>query len=86
VDRFGGPFLAGKAFTVVDAFFAPVAFRVRTYGLAPARPAAEYARHLLDLQSMQDWYAGALAETFRDAPHEAEIARMGEVVEDLRRS
>ena len=25
--RFGGPFLAGTAFTAVDAFFAPVAFR-----------------------------------------------------------
>ena len=32
--RFGGPFLAGDAFTAVDAFFAPVAFRVQTYALA----------------------------------------------------
>ena len=31
--RFGGPWLAGDAFTAVDAFFAPVAFRIRTYGL-----------------------------------------------------
>jgi glutathione S-transferase len=31
--RFGGPYLAGPRFSAVDAFFAPVAYRVRTYGL-----------------------------------------------------
>jgi glutathione S-transferase len=36
LDRFGGPWLAGPAFTVLDAFFAPVAFRIRTYGLDAA--------------------------------------------------
>ena len=33
LDSFAGPFLAGPEFTAVDAFYAPVAFRVRTYGL-----------------------------------------------------
>lgn len=33
LDRFGGPWLAGPAFGAADAFFAPVAFRVRTYGI-----------------------------------------------------
>ena len=33
-ERFGGPYLAGAEFTAVDAFFAPVVFRVQTYGLA----------------------------------------------------
>ena len=33
LDRFGGPFLAGKTFTAVDAFYAPVVFRIRSYGL-----------------------------------------------------
>jgi glutathione S-transferase len=28
---FGGPFLAGSQFTAVDAFFAPVVFRVQSY-------------------------------------------------------
>ena len=32
--RWGGPFLTGGKFTAVDAFFAPLAFRVQTYGLA----------------------------------------------------
>src|ERR1700722_2093561 len=31
--RFGGPYLAGAAFTAVDAFYAPVAFRIQGYGL-----------------------------------------------------
>ncbi|MFX8708231.1 glutathione S-transferase C-terminal domain-containing protein, partial [Acinetobacter baumannii] len=31
--RFGGPWLAGDRFTAADAFYAPVAFRIRTYGL-----------------------------------------------------
>jgi glutathione S-transferase len=84
LHRFGGPFLAGSAFTAVDAFFAPVAFRIRSYSLALELPAADYGARLLALKSMQEWYAAALAETFRDAAHEDEIRRMGEVLEDLR--
>ena len=33
LDRFGGPWLAGADFSAVDAFYAPVAFRVRSFGL-----------------------------------------------------
>src|SRR5580658_8231839 len=33
LESFGGPFLAGNRFTAVDAFFAPVAFRIQTYSL-----------------------------------------------------
>ena len=82
--RFGGPFLAGAAFTAVEAFFAPIAYRVQTYGLALEPRAAEYGRRLLGLESMQAWYAAALEEKFRDEPHEAEIRQMGTVLEDLR--
>lgn len=84
LERFGGPFLAGSAFTAADAFYAPVAFRIQTYS-PPLDPAAHaYAQRLLDLPAMREWYASALAETWRDEAHEAEIARWGEVVEDLR--
>jgi glutathione S-transferase len=84
LGRFGGPWLAGRAFTAVDAFFAPVAFRVQTYGLELDAAAAAYAGRLLALGSMQDWYAAGLAETARDIPHEEEILQMGTVLEDLR--
>jgi glutathione S-transferase len=43
LSRFGGEFLAGGAFTAVDAFFAPVAFRVQSYSLALSAPASVYA-------------------------------------------
>lgn len=84
LTRFGGPFLAGKAFTAADAFFAPVAFRVQTYGLELPDAAADYARRLLALPSMRRWYDAALAETWRDEAHEEETRLNGEILEDLR--
>jgi glutathione S-transferase len=82
--RFGGPFLAGDAFSAVDAFFAPVAFRVQTYDLKFDDPCASYAARLLDLASMRNWKADALAEPWRDLEHEAGLHRAGTVLEDLR--
>ena len=84
LGRFGGPFLAGKAFTAVDAFFCPVAFRVQSYGLELPKAADAYLKRLLALRGMQRWYAEALAEPHRDPPHEADLARVGKVTQDLR--
>ena len=83
-SRFGGPFLAGDRFTAVDAFFAPVAFRVQSYGLSFEGAAADYPARLLAVPAMRDWYAAALAETWRDPGHEAEVHAVGTVIEDLR--
>jgi hypothetical protein len=33
---------------------------------------------------MCQWYAAALAENFRDGPHEAEMLELASVIEDLR--
>lgn len=82
--RFGGPFLAGESFGAVDAFYCPVAFRVQTYGLELPKPAADYVQRLLALPAMKRWYEAALAEPFRDEPHEEEIARAGRVTQDFR--
>ena len=79
-----GPFLTGKKFTAVDAFFAPVAFRVQTYGLELTGPAASLTAALLELPAMKQWYAESLAETFHDAAHEADVTRYGTVTEELR--
>jgi glutathione S-transferase len=84
LSRFGGPFLAGSAFTAVDAFFAPVAFRIQTYSLVLDDAPAAYAARLLNLPSMQAWEAAALAETFRDEAHEDELKTMGTLIEDRR--
>jgi glutathione S-transferase len=82
--RFGGPFLTGQRFTAVDAFFAPVAFRLQTYEPPIAAPARRYAAQLLALPAMQDWYQAALAETFRDEEHEVEARGVGTWTQDLR--
>lgn len=84
LSRFGGPFLAGKAFAAVDAFYAPVAFRIQTYGLKIDANANAYAQRLRDLPSMREWYDAGLAETFRDEEHDAEVLKWGTVIEDLR--
>ena len=85
LSRFGGPFLAGSTFTAVDAFYAPVAFRIRSYDLQLSGEAMAYAARLLQLRSMQDWYRDAILETFRDEPHEQDMLRLGSVLEDVRR-
>lgn len=82
--RFGGPYLAGEAFTAVDAFFAPVAFRIQSYGLTLDAVSMSYADRVLNMRSMREWYDDALKETLRDQPHDDEIAQAGRVLEDLR--
>jgi glutathione S-transferase len=84
LSRFGGTFLAGARFSAVDAFFAPVAFRVQTYGLQLDAAAAAYLERLLSLPSMKAWYAAGIQESFRDLPHDEEIAQMATVTQDLR--
>jgi glutathione S-transferase len=80
LQRFGGPFLAGAEFTAVDAFFAPVAFRIQTYSLQLGAPAAAYAARLLELPAMRSWYQDALAERWRDVDHDQEVAQYGTVL------
>jgi len=84
--RFGGPFLAGANFTAVDAFFAPVAFRVQTYGLPLSAIAASYCQHLLNEPAMLEWYMAALQEAWREPAHEEEVLEAGELLVDLRKS
>lgn len=82
--QFGGPFLAGESFTAADAFFAPVAYRVRTYGLALDGAASAYAERLLALPFLREWEAAALKETTREPGHEDEAKRAGTWLEDRR--
>jgi glutathione S-transferase len=84
LDRFGGPWLAGRSISAVDAFYAPVAFRIQTYDLRLGGAANPYASRLLALPAMQEWYAAALQETWREAAHEAEALEVGTVLQDLR--
>ena len=83
LDRFGGPWLAGAEFSAADAFYAPVAFRVRTYGLDVGRGQA-WVEQVLAHPAMRQWEAEALAETWREESHEAELAAAGVITADYR--
>ena len=83
--RFGGPWLAGDAFTAVDAFFAPVAFRIRTYGLDVGAGQA-WVDAMLAHPAMLEWERQALAESWREESHEAELAAAGVITADYRQS
>jgi len=84
IKCFGGHFLAGSEFTAVDAFFAPVAFRLQTYNLQLSVTAMEYVTRLLMLEPMREWYEAALREPWRDDSHEQDAGRVGTWLEDLR--
>lgn len=84
LKRFGGPFLAGDAFTAVDAFYAPVVFRVRTYGLDVGPVARRWVDHMLDHPALREWESAALAETWREESHEAEVGAAGRITQDIR--
>ncbi|MBV8684359.1 MAG: glutathione S-transferase family protein [Caulobacteraceae bacterium] len=64
--RFGGPFLLGPDWSNADAFFTPVATRLRTYGVRPSDygdtgPAGVYAERLLEQPEYLAWERDALA-------------------------
>ena len=82
--RFGGPWLAGADFTAADAFYAPVAFRIRTYGLNVGE-GQRWVDHVLAHPAMRQWEAEALAEDWREEAHEAELAAAGVVTADYRK-
>lgn len=82
--RFGGPWLAGPAFTAVDAFYAPVAFRVRTYGIDVGEVGQRWVETMLAHPEAQRWEAAALAEPWREEAHEADLHTCGTVTADYR--
>lgn len=81
--RFGGPWLAGARFTALDAFFAPVAFRVRTYGLDVGAGQA-WVDRVIAHPAMQQWETEALAETWREVGHEEDLLSCGAIIADYR--
>lgn len=84
LERFGGPFLAGEQFTAVDAFYAPVAFRVQTFNLPLSHASRTYIDRLLALPAMMAWYQAALEEPWCEPMHEAETLKCGTLKADYR--
>jgi len=84
LSRFGGPWLAGAEFSAADAFYAPVAYRVRTYGLDVGPAGQAWVDHVIAHPAMQTWEAEALREQWREVSHEDELRSCGEVIADYR--
>jgi glutathione S-transferase len=64
--RFGGegPYLFGRRPTIADAFFTPVATRLRTYSVPVGAPAQAYADTLLANPAFVEWEKEGIAETW----------------------
>jgi glutathione S-transferase len=60
----GGALLFG-AFSIADAFYAPVATRIRSYALPVAPDTAAYVEAIFALPAMRAWIEAAAAETER---------------------
>lgn len=60
--RYAGGWLFGD-FSVADAMFAPVALRLRTYGINLPDSAGHYPRRLLKSEALQNWLLAAESET-----------------------
>ena len=67
-----GDYLCG-AFSLADAFYAPVAFRFRTYGVGPDGAAGAYLQALLAHPYLREWEGAALKETAIIAADEPRI-------------
>ncbi|MEY8877888.1 MAG: glutathione S-transferase [Leptothrix sp. (in: b-proteobacteria)] len=62
LQRFGGPWLMGERFGAVDAYYAPVAMRLRSYALPVPAEVTAYIERLVQRPSVAAWIAAALAE------------------------
>ena len=61
LDVTGGPFLFGD-YSIADSFFAPVATRFVTYGVALPAPLQAWSDRIFALPAMQKWVEAAKAE------------------------
>jgi glutathione S-transferase len=62
IERYGGPWLFGRAPTVADAMFAPVATRFVSYAIPLDPVCRAYTRTIEQWPLMQEWTKAALAE------------------------
>ncbi|AOM39174.1 glutathione S-transferase family protein [Xenorhabdus hominickii] len=62
LTKFGGEWLAGDKFTVVDAFYAPVALRAQSYGLNFSAISQEWIDRMLKHPAMVEWVSAAIKE------------------------
>jgi glutathione S-transferase len=61
LQEYKGDFLFGN-FSVADCMYAPVASRLRTYGVETSAPVKAYIDRIMTLPAMQEWMKAAQAE------------------------
>jgi len=61
LDAYGGPLLFGE-FSIADAYFAPVAMRLKTYAVPVPPNIAAYLKRVGELPGVAAWVRDALAE------------------------
>jgi glutathione S-transferase len=61
LEQHRGPMLFGE-FSAADAYFAPVCFRIKNYGLPVPGQVTDYVRRVCALPAVQAWVEQALAE------------------------
>lgn len=62
LEKSGGPFLLGK-FSIADAFYAPIASRFASYGIAVPKVVSQWMDELNRLDAMQQWLSAARQES-----------------------
>jgi glutathione S-transferase len=65
-----GPFLCGH-FTIVDAMYAPVMWRIRGYGLEVSPAFSKWTNAMLALPAMQEWLESAQKEQWKVPQYDA---------------
>ncbi len=75
LERSGGPYLFG-AYTLADAFYAPVAARIAGYALPVGAQARAYVDTQLNDPSMRRWRAMAIAENRVLSVYDQPLERM----------
>lgn len=68
--RSDGPFMCG-AFSIVDAMYAPVMWRIKNYGLYINDEFEAWSQVMLALPEMQEWLKAAQNEEWQIAPYDA---------------
>jgi glutathione S-transferase len=86
IRNYNGPFLAGSKFTAVDAFYAPVAIRVKKYGIQMSKTSLDYVDFILSIDSIRTWEKDAINEPWREVGHEQDSVKFGVIIEDIRKA
>lgn len=70
----GGPWLFGD-YTLADVFFAPVAYRITTYGLPVSDASKAYVAAHLAEPNFMNWRAEALKDTYDPFPYQLDLPK-----------